>query len=174
VNGVDATGRYAWPAGKRLTRDLAEVVDCRGRTVCDLGCGLGALGHAALQLGAASVDFLDGSDEVLAGARAGAEREPRAAFHLHRWGEPMPRRYDLILGGDILYRPAFFAPLLDSVASGLATEGLCLLADPREHLEEELPTLAAERGLSWSPERRGDFTLVRLRLQTAAATPATG
>jgi 2-polyprenyl-3-methyl-5-hydroxy-6-metoxy-1,4-benzoquinol methylase len=169
VTGVDATGRYAWPAGRRLTRDLAEVVDCDGRAICDLGCGLGALGHAALRLGAARVDFLDGSEEALAGAIIGLEHEPRAACHRHQWGEPMPRRYDLILGGDILYRAELFAALLDSIASGLAPGGLCLLSDPREHLEEELPRLAAERSLSWTTERRSDFTLARL--QTAAAAP---
>jgi predicted nicotinamide N-methyase len=159
---ADATGRYVWPAGQRLARELAAVVDCRDRSVCDLGCGLGTLGHLALALGAARVDFLDGSDEALAAARVGCEREPRAAFHRHDWGSPLPARYDLILGGDILYRPDCFAALLDSIASGLADDGLCLLSDPRKQLEPELPRLARERGLSWDAERRDDVTLVRI------------
>jgi hypothetical protein len=108
--------------------------------------------------------------EALSGARVDAENEPRAAFHQHRWGEPMPRRYDLILGGDILYRADCFPALLDSIASGLAANGLCLLSDPRERLEDELPQLAAERGLTWTTERRRDFTLARLQTTAAART----
>jgi 2-polyprenyl-3-methyl-5-hydroxy-6-metoxy-1,4-benzoquinol methylase len=161
---VDATGRYAWPAGQRMLRELPTLIDARGLAVCDLGCGLGALGHAALALGAASVDFLDGSDEALALARAGAERDQRANFIRHEWGAPTPRRYDLILGGDILYLPALFVALLDSIASGLAPGARCLLSDPRRTLEADLPALAATRGLTWESERRADYTLARLAL----------
>lgn len=161
---MDDTGAYAWPAGRRLARDLAAVVDCRGRTVCDLGCGQGALGRAALAAGAARVVFLDGDPAALESARA-ACNDPRAEFHPQRWGEPVPvAPCDLVLGGDVLYRPPFFAALLASVAAALAPEGEALLSDPRQQLEDELLPLAAAAGLTWSTERRADYTLVRCRL----------
>ena len=159
---VDRTGEYAWPAGARLARDLDAIVACRGLSVCDLGCGLGALGAVALAADAASVAFLDGSADALAAVKTVNGGDARASFLRHEWGSPLPARYGLILGGDILYRPECFAALLDSIASGLDERGRCLLSDPRSALEPELPALAAQRGLGWTTERRTDFTLVRV------------
>jgi len=68
-----------------------------------------------------------------------------------------------VLGGDLLYRPSHFAALFSSIASALSPNGLALLSDPRQKLEAELPRLAAIAGLTWCPERRYDYTLVRLR-----------
>jgi predicted nicotinamide N-methyase len=105
--GADLTWAYDWPAGRGLARDLADLADCRGRRVADLGCGRGGLGAVALQAGAAAVAFCDGSARALAYVaeairlnQAGA----RARCHIHRWGEPLPDGpWDLILGGDLLY-----------------------------------------------------------------------
>jgi len=161
---VDATGRYAWPAGLRLARDLRAVVDCQDLELCDLGCGTGVVGKAALQGGARRVAFLDGAADALAGLRLALPDEARATFHLHQWGDAPPGGpYRLILGGDILYREECFAQLLASIALGLAPGGQCLLSDPRKRLEEELPILAAAVGLHWSSVRRSDFTLVTVR-----------
>jgi predicted nicotinamide N-methyase len=170
MSAADATGAYEWPAGARFARELATLADCRGRAVCDLGCGRGALGRIALVSGARSVAFLDGAADVVATLRAELGGDPRASFHLHRWGEAAPGApYDLILGGDILYRPDCFAALLDSIAGGLAHDGLCLLSDPRTALEPELPSLARERGLSWIASRRSDVTVVQLRAAASLA-----
>jgi predicted nicotinamide N-methyase len=160
----DATGRYAWPAGRRLARDLAALVRCHGLRVCDLGCGSGVVGLAALAAGAAEVVFLDGSEDALQLARAAAGGDARARFHHHLWGEAPPLGpYPLILGGDILYREAFFPALLRSIILGLERDGMCLLSDPRRQLEESLPGLAQEQGLDYQAERHQDFTAVRLR-----------
>ena len=51
---------------------LAEV-DLAGRTVLDLGCGVGALGLTALARGAASATFVEASQAYLSAARALAE-----------------------------------------------------------------------------------------------------
>jgi len=164
ASAVDATGRYAWPAGRRLARDLSAVVDCRDRVICDLGCGTGVVGRAALQAGARRVAFLDGAADALALVRQALADEPRADYHLHQWGDAPPGGpYGLILGGDILYREAYFPQLLASIALGLAPAGQCLLSDPRSRLEEELPLLAAAAGLDWASVRRNDFTLVTVR-----------
>jgi len=170
---VDATGRYAWPAGLRLARDLQKVVACHDLEVCDLGCGTGVVGRAALHCGARRVAFLDGAADALAHVRQALHDEPRAVYHLHRWGDAPPGGpYRLILGGDILYREECFPLLLASIALGLATDGQCLLSDPRQRLEEELPALAAVAGLSWTSVRRSDFTLVTLRPRGAPGSTA--
>jgi predicted nicotinamide N-methyase len=163
---MDATGRYQWPAGARLARDLNAVIACNGQAVCDLGCGRGAIGVAALAAGASDAAFADGDPEALAEARAAvaaAGCTERATFHLHRWGEAIPRGpYRIILGGDILYRPASFAELMDTIALSLANDGTCFLSDPRATLEDELPLLAEARAMTWRVERRSDYSLVRL------------
>lgn len=156
----DATWRYDWPAGGRLLAELDVLADPRGRTVIDLGCGRGRLGAWARQRGAARVVFADLSVTALADV---AERLPDAETLLHRWGEPLPPA-DLVLGGDILYRPALFPALITSLASALAGGGVALMADPRSVIEPELPGLCGKAGLSWSIERRpAAYTLARIQ-----------
>lgn len=164
VDAADQTGVYAWPAGDRLARDLPHLLDCTGLRVLDLGCGRGHLGLSALRLGAAQVTFCDGHPAVCTGLRRVLEANGlNAEVHEHRWGTSPPGGpYDLVLGGDILYRAALFPVLLDSLAEAVGS-GQALLSDPRLRLEAELPVLAAARNLTWDPERQRDYTLVRLR-----------
>ncbi len=162
----DGTWRYTWPAGSRLLGELETLVtvaDCR---VIDLGCGQGRLGLWALAHGAAEVVFADQSAEALAGIPAHA----RARCLEHSWGDALPP-CDLLLGGDILYRPAAFPELVASVASALqAATAEALLVDPRSRLEEELPQLARQHGLTWQTERRDlGYTLVRVHRGRAQA-----
>ncbi len=163
----DATGAYSWPAGSRMARELAELAACGGAQVADLGCGLGQLGYTALALGARQVLFADGSAglidlaaRTIAGNRLGA----RAQASLHRWGQALPAApYQLILGGDILYRPECFAALCDTISASLAPGGQCLLADPRTRLEDEFAAELARHALSWRLERRDlGYTLARV------------
>jgi predicted nicotinamide N-methyase len=165
-SGTDLTWAYGWPAGQKLGADLADLVTCQGLRVADLGCGRGHNGFSALALGAAVVAFADASalalDFVAAVAAANA-LEPRCRICQHEWGEPLPGApYDLILGGDILYRPDWFARLLDTLASSLAPHGLALLSDPRQALDDDLPRLARAAGLTWETTRQTHgYTLVR-------------
>ena len=167
----DATWRYDWPAGGRLLAELDALVDPGGLSVLDLGCGRGRLGAWARGRGAARVLFADLSPTALAAVTA---RFADAETLLHRWGDLLPP-VDLVLGGDILYRPALFPALIDSLASALAGGGRALLADPRSSLEPELPGLCAQAGLRWSAERRpGAYTLVRIRAGLDPRPPGGG
>lgn len=162
---ADLTWAYPWPAGERLAADLASVVDCRGLRIAELGCGRGRTGLTALLLGAAEVLFTDLAPEPLAYVNLALEAnrlQSRGRTALHAWGAPLPDGpFDLLIGADILYRPAFHAALLQSIASSLGPLGRCLLADPRTELEPELPALAASCGLLWKPQRRTkQYTLV--------------
>jgi len=155
----DGTWRYVWPAGARFLEEIADLVPVVGKRVIDLGCGQGRLGCWALAAGAAEVVFADQSESAL----AAIPDQPGVRRLVHSWGEPLPP-CDVLLGGDILYRSAAFPALLDSVASALRQKGsMAWLVDPRTQVEPELPHLAAERGLSWLPERRRDsYTLIRV------------
>ncbi len=164
--GLDLTWAYDWPAGLRLSHELDRVVDVRDRRVLDLGCGRGRLGLTALVLGAAHVGFADGAMEPLAHVVQVLERNRlagRGSCHRHRWGDPLPAGpWELILGGDILYRPGEFPALVATLAMSLG-EGEALLADPRRELEPELFGLFTAHGLAWISERRAaDYTLLRI------------
>jgi predicted nicotinamide N-methyase len=167
----DLTWAYPWPGGLRLSAGLDGVVDCRGLRVADLGCGRGHLGFTALTQGAVTVVFADASRTALDFVDAVATAngmEPRMTCAPHTWGDVIPGApFDLILGGDILYRPAFFGRLLASIADSLAPAGHALLSDPRVALDEELPALAAGAGLSWRILRQeaGWGTVVRADLR---------
>jgi predicted nicotinamide N-methyase len=163
----DVTCLYQWPVGATLAARLADQVSCQDRRVADLGCGLGSLGLSALALDAREVLFADGSAIAIdllqrtitlngLGKRARAER--------HRWGEPLPAGpWDVILGGDILYRPDYFPQLLSTIATSLSNAGCALLSDPRTTLEERLPDLAATQGLTWTSRRDDAVTIITLR-----------
>lgn len=160
------TWAYEWPAGQRLAAELVELVEVSDRRVVDLGCGRGRLGLTALNAGAARVLFADASPYPLAYLDARLQRMGaalRAATACHRWGAPLPHcPWDLILGGDILYRPECHDDVLDTVAASLALHGRCLLSDPRHTLESDLAAKATARGLAWQQERRDSYTLVHL------------
>ncbi len=159
----DPTWRYPWPAGRRLAEDLPHLLDWTGLRICELGCGQGIVGRAALTAGAASVTFTDISQEPLDHLTTLLGQDPRVQCLAYAWGEPLPGGpYDLMVGGDILYRPAFFDRLANSIGQGLASGGFALLADPRTELEPELTTLLTAEGLTVTIERRpGPYTLLR-------------
>jgi predicted nicotinamide N-methyase len=163
----DLTWAYPWPAGERLAADLAEVVDCRGLRIAELGCGRGRSGLTALLLGAVEVLFADLEQAPLNYiSRALVVNAVADRGHVvrHAWGDPLPGQpFDLLIGADILYRPLFHRALLGSIGSSLAPGGRCLLADPRTELEAELPEIAANFNLSWHCQRRPlNYTLVTL------------
>lgn len=177
---ADLTWAYPWPAGERLARDLpalqAQIPTMRGGRLAEIGCGRGHAGLHALLHGAAHVTFCDLVAEPLAYVAEALrlnQWEARGTVQRHAWGEPIPGGpYQGILGADILYRPAFQPALLTSIASSLTRDGWALLADPRSILEQELPHIAAEFGLSWSTQRRpGPYTLTMLQRRDVPSRP---
>jgi len=171
VNPDDHTWAYGWPAGARMAADFPHIFPeetaLATSRVADLGCGLGALGFSALYAGAREVLFADGADGAVAWVAAVIAENAlgnRARAMRHAWGTPLPEGpWNLIMGGDILYRPASFPALLDTIAQSLAPHGRCLLSDPRAVLEDDLPLLAQARDLTWTTERRSaNYTLIRV------------
>ena len=165
------TWAYDWPAGQRMRRELSSLIDLRDKSVCDLGCGRGQLGFAAIDLGARFVHFCDHSSEILDFVQRKIDENDliqRAGTATHRWGADIPGApFDVILGGDILYRPECFAELLHSIASSLSPVGCALLADPRLHLENELFELSISQGLKSVYSRRDSYSLIEIRYQTS-------
>ena len=174
--GCDQTWTYRWPSGERLAQALPGLADCRGQRVLALGCGRGSCGRAALAQGAALAVFLDEAPSALMELEAELERtsdpgvrariRTRVACLNAHWGPVLTPGFDLVLGGDILYRPACHQALIAAIAATLAPQGIALLSDPRQRLEDDLPHLALQMGLTWTTERCAGWTLVRIRRRT--------
>jgi predicted nicotinamide N-methyase len=161
----DITGAYQWPAGAALAGELAQLYNCRVKRVLDLGCGRGALGFTALSHDAEHVVFADASPiavDLVQRTIAANELTDRATVVQLSWGDAPPLGpYDLILGGDILYRPGLFPALARTIAQGLSPSGTCLLSDPRTTVESDLPAIFFAAGLTWESKRQGAYTLFR-------------
>jgi len=160
----DVTCLYQWKAGAFLATLPNLRERCAGRRVADLGCGRGTLGLSACAYAATRVLFADASSvaiDFLTRTLAQNQLDDRASAVLHTWGMPLPDGpWEVILGGDILYRPECFPALLDTIAASLSRDGCAWLSDPRNTLEPGLPDLATARGLAWASERIGQITVV--------------
>ncbi len=161
----DITGAYQWPAGAALASDLEHHVNGHGQRVLDLGCGRGALGFTAISLAAQYVVFADASPiaiDLVQRTITANKLNDRATVVQLNWGDAPPLGpYDLILGGDILYRPGLFPALAHTIAQGLSPLGACLLSDPRTAVESNLPSIFKAVGLSWESKRRAAYTLFK-------------
>lgn len=170
------TWAYPWPAGDRMAQDLGDHIAIAGKLV-DLGCGRGNLGLTALAAGAATVLFADGSPYPLGFLDAVIRANDLgdiASTAVHQWGDPLPGGpYDVILGGDILYRPECFTMLMRTLGQSLAEDGVAWLSDPRRSLEPQLAELAEATGLSWTTKRPDDrYTLVALTRRRSSMAAA--
>ena len=163
LDARDPTWRYPWPAGLRMAEDLPRLLDWKGARVLELGCGQGLVGQAALRAGATCVTFTDISQEPLDHLGILLGTDHRVRLVRHAWGDTLPEGpYDVVVGGDILYRPAYFDRLIHSIDHALEVGGEALLGDPRSALEPELASLLIERGFHVQTERRdGPYTLLR-------------
>lgn len=135
AGGIDEPPYWAdlWPASIAIGLWLARRRDLDGRTVLDLGCGLGLPGTAAAAR-AATVTFADRSADALAFAafnarENGARTEPRCVVHdWHR--DQLAGPFDLVLLADVSYRPVHHAPILRQLHSGLSRRGVVVHSDP--------------------------------------------
>lgn len=131
-------GIVLWPAAVALAHDVAARADAlRGRAVLELGAGTGLPGIVAASLGARVVQT-DRNELTLHvcrrnGARNGVGVGSAAAieYRLADWAAwDDARRYDVILGADVLYGDTMHPHLRRIFADNLAPGGRVLLADP--------------------------------------------
>jgi len=123
-----------WPAAIALARWLCRRRDLAGRSVLDLGCGIGLPGIAAARQGA-EVTFADLHADALAFAVWNAEREKGGTARVHAaqhdWQQAtLPGTFDVLCLADVTYRPVHHAPLLRHLDACLAPGGLAIHADP--------------------------------------------
>mmetsp|Transcript_3988 Transcript_3988/g.8958 ORF Transcript_3988/g.8958 Transcript_3988/m.8958 type:complete len:279 (-) Transcript_3988:316-1152(-) len=153
-----STGVTIWAAAPRLAHYLQEHAEstCEGKSVLELGAGLGLCGITAYYLGA-NMTMTDGDTHSLRKMRENVrhncssssggdgydndDNETMSASHNTLdcrqllWGSPHMEKYlkvhgqsDTILGADVIYTEASIKPLFDTVACLLKPDGQFILS----------------------------------------------
>jgi len=149
-----------WPAARALADELARRGrGLAGRSVLELGCGLALPALVAARLGArvTATDMHPDVPGFLAQNLALNGLAPDALEYLEldwraagRTRDPLRRRFEYVVGSDILYEAGHPAPVARALAEYVAPEGRILLADPgRAYLQACLDELAR---LGFRPE----------------------
>lgn len=134
-----------WPSGLALARYVSEL-ELAGRTVLELGCGLG-LPSLVAALRGADVLATDWAEDAIELLRRNAERNGASLRVARvRWNEPEPllrgAPWDVVLGADLVYEERN-AEQLAALLPQLGRE--VLLAEPgRPYAKEFLARFHAE------------------------------
>jgi predicted nicotinamide N-methyase len=121
---------HLWTGARVLAAYVERWVPVMGKTVLDLGCGLGLTGLVAARAGA-TVRFVDNAapalDFVGASARVNGLAIDTCAADFRAL--PADDRFDLILAAEVAYDPPTFSDLAAALARHLAPAGTALVAD---------------------------------------------
>ena len=137
-----------WHSSIALSERLLEMnTSMEGKSVLDLGCGLGLTGIVAAQLGG-SVTFTDIAEDALAFSRYNLMRNcdapvvARCAFEMIDWRLDAGRTWDVILAADVIYETRMMDPLLQFFLRAISSGGRIMLAEPHRAVAENfLPIL---------------------------------
>jgi predicted nicotinamide N-methyase len=137
-----------WPSAVALARRLGPN-RCRGRSVLELGCGVG-LPSVAAALHGGRVLATDWADEALCFVvRNAAANGVAVETALVPWSAASSApigSFDLVLGADLLYEARNVEPLLRTATVSCAPGGEVLIADPGRSHADRFLALAARNG----------------------------
>ncbi len=124
----------------------------RGKSVLDLGCGMGLAGMVALAMGA-SVMMADNETDALLLARVNGLAWPgRARVRRIDWNEDrLQESFDLIIGSDVLYERAQWDGFERFVRTHVRQGGCVWIGEPGRPGAIEFPSFAEARG--WTIKR---------------------
>ena len=139
-----------WESAIVLAEDLASSVGV-GRSLLELGCGLGLPALVAARQGFAATAS-DYEEAALEGVRYNAARNGVAglATLLLDWRRPPADlgRYDVVVAADVLYEKHHATALAAAIARTLAPDGVAWVADPGRARAAELEPAARAAGLT--------------------------
>jgi EEF1A lysine methyltransferase 3 len=145
---------HVWTGALTLARYVEDRVDCRERTILDLGCGLGVTGIIAALKGG-RVTFADKESDALAFATVNAQLNSCPSFEAKRMdftADESEQRFSLILGAEILYDRSTFPALVAFLTRHLAPNGYALLADAKRTNTEAFYRCLDCAGFQWQRE----------------------
>lgn len=121
-----------WPSARVLASTLVRE-DGTGRTLLEMGCGLGLATVAAMQAGFA-VTATDYYEEALHVTRGNAARnlgrEPHVRLvNWRAWPDDLGT-FDVVMAADVLYEKEYATLVAQCMARALAPDGVAIVADP--------------------------------------------
>lgn len=123
---------HLWVGATALARHLADPgVELDGKTVLDLGCGVGLPGLVAAARGA-EVWFADRESAALEFVAASLRRNGLDRCRTVRVDfvrDRPERKFDLVIGAEIVYEPAAYEPLAAYLDQAVDERGELLLTD---------------------------------------------
>jgi predicted nicotinamide N-methyase len=153
-----------WPAAVTLSHVLMERMDLAGKSVIELGAGVGMASVAAARKGA-RVLATDYSTEALKFAIYNALRNG-VQLDTGRldWRMVMTdEKFDIVIAADVLYERINLLPIVTAIDALLAKGGAAYIADPRRRLAEQFLELVGENGFkvteTQSHDAEGDRTV---------------
>ncbi len=150
-------GLMIWESALALARVLAERgTSLAGKSVLELGCGVGLPGLVAQGLGAHVVQTdHDALALALCRHNAGLNHIVGIEQFVGDWlAWTHPGRYDLIIGADIIYDTADYSHLERVFRSSLAAGGELLLTDPMRQQTIALFTIMEDAGWQMTTTQR--------------------
>ena len=143
-------GLMLWESAVALAAELGErPALVAGRSVLELGAGVGLCGVVAATLGARVTQTDHDADALAACERTalsnGISNIARTTGDWHDWRHG--GTFDVILGADVAYDGGDHAALLTVLSRAMAPGGLVLLADPGR--AQQAPFVAKAEALGW-------------------------
>jgi len=146
-----------WPAAVSLSRQLMETGELAGKSVIELGAGVGIASIAAAKSGA-HVLTTDYSTEALKFVVYNALRN-RVDLDTCRFDWRIVKsdeKFDSIIAADVLYERVNLLPIVMAIDALLAEGGAAWIADPRRRLADQFLELVQENGFRIAEKRMYD------------------
>ncbi|NTV01708.1 MAG: methyltransferase domain-containing protein [Chlorobiaceae bacterium] len=148
-----------WPAAVTLSHVIMEELDLEGKSVIELGAGVGMASVAAARRGG-RVLCTDYSTEALRfvvynALRNGVSLDTgRLDWRMVRGDE----KFDYVIAADVLYERVNLLPIVTAIEALLKEGGAAYIADPRRRLAEQFLELVRENGFAVTESEMHDAT----------------
>lgn len=148
-----------WPAAVTLSHMIMEELEVEGKSVIELGAGVGMASVAAAKKGARAI-ATDYSTEALRfvvynALRNGVSLDTgRLDWRMVRIDE----KYDIVIAADVLYERVNLLPIVTALDTLLKEGGVAYIADPRRRLAEQFVELVRENGFEITSTKNYDAT----------------
>jgi predicted nicotinamide N-methyase len=140
---------HLWTGSRALARLLATQVDCAGRRIVEIGCGLGLVGMVAARRGA-RVTLIDTVHDGLRFAQANAAlngcRVNVVQADVRCAGVRGP--FDYALAADVTYDPVLQIAVADFLAAHLTAGGRAWCAESVRTFDQGFRRACEQRGLA--------------------------
>lgn len=121
-----------WPSSIALARAVRSLHG-DGRTLLELGCGVGLVAAAALRAGfsvTASDYYEDALEFTRMNCKAITSHEPRTSLLDWRQMPGAIPAFDVVAGADVLYERSYGPVVARAIATTMAGQGRAIVADP--------------------------------------------